>query len=347
MEQEIISLQDELKKIYYEDMKLIRKLEWNMIHTVRYLSRKSWRIEILSDYMTSMQMAIDLVFGGEIGMSEAAKIMAAAGVKGASKIRYHNIEHDHDNFYVKMYCDIGAYTTTDKTIRNDTTVLIQTRTRVYLVSEHYIDGNTLGMQEVRVIKAITPTCMTMVHTALNSYKVITGGNITCFRFGVGKRQYTMQKGNFLHLEDRDTCRNECIEVGYRGFNNKHKDIPAQPNIQPADLQHFYQEMDVERIPAPMNIDKAHQISHDMLAGDIRQNEDMLVQISEEQTIGRAVNYSGYAGAALSLIVLALILAVCIRFKCQKCKNQKKAATIQMKTFKQLNTDDDQGEEEIE
>jgi len=49
MEKEIIALQDELKKIYYDDMKMIRKLEWNMIHTIRYLSRKSWRMEILSD----------------------------------------------------------------------------------------------------------------------------------------------------------------------------------------------------------------------------------------------------------------------------------------------------------
>jgi len=217
MEQEIIALQDEIKKIYYEDMKLIRKLEWNLVHTSRYFSRKSWRMEILTDYMASMQIAIDLAFGGEIGMSESARIMASAGVKGATKIRFFNIEHDNDNFFIKMYCDIGAYTTADKTYRNDSTVLIQTRTRVYLVSEHYVDGTTLGMQEVRVVKAITPTCMIMVHTALNSYKVVNGGNITCYRFGIGKRQYTLVKGNFLHLEDRDTCKNECIEVGYRGL----------------------------------------------------------------------------------------------------------------------------------
>jgi hypothetical protein len=347
MEQEIIALQDEIKKIYYEDMKLIRKLEWNLVHTSRYFSRKSWRMEILTDYMASMQIAIDLAFGGEIGMSESARIMASAGVKGATKIRFFNIEHDNDNFFIKMYCDIGAYTTADKTYRNDSTVLIQTRTRVYLVSEHYVDGTTLGMQEVRVVKAITPTCMIMVHTALNSYKVVNGGNITCYRFGIGKRQYTLAKGNFLHLEDRDTCKNECIEVGYRGFNNKHQDLPAQPNIQPADLQHFYQEIDIEKLPSPISIDKAHQISHDMLAGDIRQNEDMLVQINEEQNVVRAANYSGYVGSILSIIVIALILAVCIRFKCQKCKRQKKETIVKMKTFRQLNTDEAQDEEEAE
>ena len=64
MEQEIIALHDELKKIYYEDMKLICKLEWNLLHTSRYFSRKSWRMEILMDYMVSMQVAIDLAFGG-------------------------------------------------------------------------------------------------------------------------------------------------------------------------------------------------------------------------------------------------------------------------------------------
>ena len=343
MEQEIIALQDEMKKIYYEDMKLIRKLEWNLLHTSRYISRKSWRMEILTDYMASMQVAIDLAFGGEIGMSESARIMASAGVKGATKVRFYNIEHDHDNFYLKMYCDIGAYTTADKTYRNDSTVLIQTRTRVYLVSEHYVDGTTLGMQEVRVVKAITPTCLTMVHTALNSYKVITAGNITCYRFGIGKRQYTLQKGSFFHLEDRDTCKNECIEVGFRGFNNKHKDLPAQPNIQPADLQHFYQEVDVEKLPSPITIDKSHQISHDMLAGDIRENEDMLTQIADEQAVGKIVNYSGYVGAIFSVIIAIMIVAICIRVKCRR----KKANIIKMKTFKQLNTDDQGEEGEIE
>ena len=122
--------------------------------------------------------------------------MAAAGVKGASKIRFHNIEHDNDKFYVKMYSDIGAYTTTDKTTRNDSTVLVQTRTRVFLVSEHYLDGNTLGMQEVRVIKAITPNCITMVHTALNSYEVVAGGNITCYKFGVTKDNTHCKKATF-------------------------------------------------------------------------------------------------------------------------------------------------------
>ncbi len=101
MEQEIIALQDELKKIYYEDMKLIRKLEWNLVHNSRYFSRKSWRMEILTDYMASMQIAIDLAFGGEIGMSESARIMATAGVKGATKIRFFNIEHDFDNYHNK------------------------------------------------------------------------------------------------------------------------------------------------------------------------------------------------------------------------------------------------------
>jgi hypothetical protein len=60
-------------------------------------------------------------------------------------------------------------------------------------------------------------------------------------------------------------------------------------------------------------------------------------------VGKIVNYSGFVGAIFSVIIAIMIVAICIRIKCRG----KKAIIFQMKTFKQLNTDEqvEEGEQE--
>ena len=272
-------------------------------------------MEVLQDYMNSQQVAVNLAYGGEIGLAESSTIMAAVGIKGATRIKFFNIETDWHTFMCNMYFDIGAITTIDKTTRNDTTVLLQTRTRLYLVSEHYVDGTPLGMEEVRIVKTITPGCLLLVHTALHSYRVITGGNITCYRYGVGKRNYVLKAGNTLHLEGRDTCSNECLEIGFRGYNTMHKELAAQPSVHPVKLSHFMQDMEDDELPSPQKpLDKVHQVMHDIMAGDIRENEDLLLELSEKKH-EKWISYSGIVGAALSILLTVVFLALCLR--CQK------------------------------
>ena len=92
-----------MTKIYYEDFKQIRKLEFTIVHNMRYLSRKNWRMRMLTEYMEKMKLAVDLAYGGSIGMSSSADLMASVQMKGSSPIQYHGIEHDDDHFYVRMY----------------------------------------------------------------------------------------------------------------------------------------------------------------------------------------------------------------------------------------------------
>ena len=350
MQTELSRLEEEVKKIYYDDFKEIRKLQFAVMHNMRYLSRKSWRMRILQEYMEKMRIAIELAFGGEIGMSESADVMADAQIKGSSRVKFLTIEHDADHFFVKMYFDVGTFTTVDKSCKNDSTCLLQTTSRLYLVSEHFLDGTPISMAEVRVIRALSENCLTLVHLTLYSYKTIVSGNLTCYIFGKGKILYQLNRGDMLHIESRDFCRNECIEVGYKGYNNKKKNLPTQPTVQPAALQHFLTDVDLDNVPSPMlAMEKAHQVAHDMLNNDIRENEDLLEQLNAPQldepisTVGK---YVGFVGAALSLVIVIVALILC--FKCRKGNsNNHRSQKFELKRFKELATRERQEEEEEE
>ena len=66
----------------------------------------------------------------------------------------------------------------------------------------------------------------------------------------------------LNLEGRDYCRNEGIELGYRGFTNKYRTLPNLPPSQPAALKHYFADFDPDNVPASMKaLGKSHQVSH--------------------------------------------------------------------------------------
>ena len=54
--------------------------------------------------------------------------------------------------------------------------------------------------------------------------------------------------------------------------------------------------------------------HDIMAGDIRENEDILLELNSQKH-EKWVSYSGIVGAALSILLSAVFLALCLR--CQK------------------------------
>ena len=67
IETELIKLQNEVKKIYYDDFKEICKLQFTITHNMRYLSRKQWRMRILQEYIDKMKVAVNLAYGGGDG----------------------------------------------------------------------------------------------------------------------------------------------------------------------------------------------------------------------------------------------------------------------------------------
>jgi hypothetical protein len=347
MDEELIKLQAELTKIYYDDFKAIRKLQFDLLHNSRYQSRKNFRMLLLNEYMAKMTLAIDIAYGGEAGMSASSELMAAIGIKGTTSVKFQHLDHDNDSFHCKMYFDTGSLTSIDRTVRNDSTALLQTKTRLYLVSSQFLVGSSLSMAEVRVIKGITADCALMVHVNLNSYRVVVGGNLTCHIHGQGKVAYFLVAGDMFHLEGRDHCKNQCIEIGFRGFVNKHKNLPPQPPAQPLVLQHFFYDMDPEVIPSPPKVlEKAHQVSHDVLSVEIRENEAMLQQIRDKEvevdTVSQIGSYTGYVGAAVSIIIVLVLVGMCI--KCRKKAISSKHKPIQLQTF-QVVRDVDEGEEE--
>jgi hypothetical protein len=349
IETELIKLQNEVKQIYYDDFKEIRKLQFTLVHNMRYLSRKNWRMRILQDYMDKMKLSVDLAYGGEIGMSDSADFMASVQIKGSTPVKFQCIEHDHDHFFVKMYFDTGSYTSADRSMRNDTTSLLQTMSHLFLVSEHYLDGSPLSMAEVRVIGGITDDCLILVHITLYSYKVINSGNISCVMHGKGRVSFSMERGEMFHMEPRDYCRNKCVEVGYRGFSNKYKNLPSQPSVQPSALQHFFQDYDRDNVPAPAPVlERAHQVAHDVLSADLRENEDLLTQLNAAQTeepISKIGSYMGYVGVLISAVITIVLVLLCIR-----CRKKGKAGggvivqNIEMRRIRDRDDCPDESEE---
>lgn len=91
------------------------------------------------------------------------------------------------------------------------------------------------------------------------------------------------------------------------------------------------------------LDKVHQVSHDVLAADIRENEDMLMQLNTVtvEPFSQAGTYAGYIGAMLSIILVLVFLGMCI-----KCKKRKETQNmVKMRTFKEISTDEKSEDED--
>ena len=151
----------------------------------------------------------------------------------------------------------------------------------------------------------------------------------------------------MHLEGRDYCRNECIEMGYRGYTNKYKTLPPLPPSQPAVLKHFFADFDRDNVPAPIKaLEKSHQVSHDLLAVEIRENQDMLLELStpsDTDTVSQIGLYMSYIGTTISIILGIVFIGMCIKCRSQRPKNEQHQ--ISMKNMRILKVQEDNEEEE--
>jgi hypothetical protein len=322
LDQELSKLQTEIGTMINEEQKAIRKMEWRQFHDNMYWSRKSWRMEVMDEYMKVQARAINIAYGGELSMAESAEVMAEIGTRGATALRHFSLETDWHSLTSIMYFDIGAYSHIDRSPRNDSTTIIQTATRVYLVSEHFVLGSPLSMAEVRITKSITAECALLVHITLRSYKVIRKGNITCYFHGRKKSTFLLT-GAALHLGEHDNCRNDCINIGFSGYTTMHKNLPQQPKLHPASLAQFYFDENMERVIAPSStLNTAHQMSHDILAQDIQESQDMIEEMNNEVKPIATESYAGIFGALLSMGIGGGLLAICIKIRCKKTKNKR-------------------------
>jgi hypothetical protein len=224
---------------------------------------------LLEEYSTAMDRALTTAYGGQASIGDSAHIMAMVGIKGSGTVQHHNLHMETHTLVSNTFFEVGVRTTVKRMARNDTSQTMQTKSRLYLVSEHLLPGAPLSMMDTRLVAPITEDCALVVHSTLGHYKCVQGGNITCYKHGDRKRIYTLRKGDSLFLDPRDTCTSTCTQIGHStGYHKMYKNLPTQPTVHPPSMRVYY--ADMEEYTSPLRVfETSHQVSHDILQGNIR------------------------------------------------------------------------------
>jgi len=259
-----------------------------------------------------MSRALSTAYAGQASVEHSAYIMATVGVKGYGLVKHHGLDVSTHVFISNTFFEVGMYTTATGTPRNDTSVIIQTKSRMYLVSQHMIEGSPLSMMETRITAPITAECALIVHTTLGNYKVVQSGLLTCYKYGSTKKQYTLTAGDSMHLDHRDACNNDCIAIGHSGYHLQYRKMPTLPSVHPPSVLNYWNEDEKSPSPSRGVADHTHQIAHDILASDIRANEDMLMTMGDGADLADGGHILGATGLGLSLLCALAVLFVLIR-----------------------------------
>jgi hypothetical protein len=234
---------------------------------------------LLEEYSTAMDRALTTAYAGQASIGESAHIMAMVGIKGSGTVQHHNLKMDAHTLISNTFFEVGVSTTVKRGVRNDTSQTMQTKSRLYLVSEHMLPGAPLSIMDTRLVAPITEDCALVVLSTIGHYKCVQGGQITCIKQGGSKRTYTLSKGDSLLLDSRDTCASTCTQIGHStGFHRMYKKLPTQPTVHPPSMSIYYADMDEYTSPLRA-FETAHQVSHDILQGNIRGvllHKDMLI-----------------------------------------------------------------------
>ena len=279
---------------------------------------------VLEEYLTRQKHAVYTALTGTADSTEALTIMSTLGIRGIGQVKHYAFMVDHDTLKSIMYTDTGSYTRVSKTHwANGTAMLMQTQSRMYILSKHYMHGTALSTQEARITAPIKEGCALIVHTQHGRYEVIQGGEIQCWELGVGFTKFALKKGEILHIEDQEHCSNDCMQVGHKGYMIKDKHMPRQPTVHPADMKQFQHDRyrgDQTVAHTDKMIDDGHQRIHDQLAQDIRDSEDIIQEIrdSQDNKTDFGVHF-GVAGVVVSVLTVLSLLLICVRCGVKRCR----------------------------
>lgn len=279
---------------------------------------------VLEEYLTRQKYVVHTALTGTGNNADALSVMSTAGIRGIGDIKHYALTYQHSMLTSIQYVDTGSYTRISKTSwSNGTAMLIQTQARMYMVSRHYMEGTAMSMQEVRVIAPIKKECALAVHTQHGRYQVIQTGQLFCMEYIGAFTKYTLSKGDIIHIEDKEHCYNKCIQIGFKGYMQKDKHMPMQPTVHPADMKQFQQDKlrgDQTAAHKDRMIDDGHQRIHDQLEKDIRDSEDIIQEIRDNQDnhMDLGVHF-GVTGIAISVLTILALLLICVRCGWKRCK----------------------------
>jgi len=271
---------------------------------------------VLQEYMDKQRQTVETALTGTASPTTALTIMGALGLRGTGQLKHFELSVEQDMLVGTYYTDMGMYTTVSRSVWNNSTIIVQTQSRMYMVSLHYMEGTALSMAETRIIAPIHAQCAIMVHIQHGRYRVMQSGTMMCWAHGIGLGTVTLTVGNIVHLDERDHCSNECMQVGSKGFMREDRSIVTQPTVHPESMKQF-QDMDSNDDRTNnmeiLKVDNSHQIIHDMMAKDIKDNEDIIQELRDNQN--RDIDWGfhmGTMGVVVSVITACSLLLICIR-----------------------------------
>ncbi len=243
-----------------------------------------WRLRLLDQYTATMEHAILTAYNGEASLEQSASIMAQLGMRGVGTVKHLGLNISAHTFTANTFFEIGAHTTAIRTPRNDSSVILQTRTRMYLVSQSMLEGSPLSMRETRITAPLTADCALIIHSNLGHYKVVQAGGLDCRNRDGSTQHYELKLGVSVHLDSGDVCSNRCLAIGHIGYHTQHRSLAMMPSVHPPSLI-VYQENGDDG-PSPRRVaDRSHQVAHDIISNDIRSNRDMIGEFEDRYHAG--------------------------------------------------------------
>jgi hypothetical protein len=278
---------------------------------------------VIEEYLTKQKQAIQIALTGTGDDTDALAALGTLGVKGIGQLRHHALTYEDDMLMEIAYTDTGRRTQTSRTLwANGTAMIIQTQARMYMVSKHFQPGMSMSMKEVRIIAPIKKDCALAIHTLEGRYEIMQGGSIFCW-VTAGHIKVQVNKGDIMRMEDKETCYNECIQIGLRGYMIEEKHLPIQPTVHPADMRQFKRDNrrgDQTVATKDRLVEGGHQLIHDKMAKDIRDSEDIIQEIRDKQNNEADVGlHVGAAGAAVSILTVLALFLICARCGWKRCK----------------------------
>jgi hypothetical protein len=284
---------------------------------------------VIDEYLTKQNHALRTALAGISEEAEALSVISTTGLRGIGQLRHYSLNYEDHTLTEVMYTDTGIHTKVSKTHwSNGTALIIQTQARIYIVSKHFQPGTPLSMQDVRIIGPIKTDCALAIHTQHGRYDIIQSGTMQCWTHGISLAQISVDKGSILHRDDTDFCSNECIQLGFKGYMFEEKHMPTQPSIHPANMRQFIHDKmrgDQTTTYQMHKLENGHQMVHDQMAKDIRDSEDIIQEIRDEQDSSADVGlHAGVAGAVVSFLTVLSLLLICARCGWRRYKERGEA-----------------------
>ena len=277
-------------------------------------------MDVLERYIEAQKEHTAAAYTGTVSNTYAGKIMATVGTKGTGTMKHHSIAHGTSTITATAYFDIGTYTNAVSTSRNDSTEVLQTGTRIYMVSQHRMEGSPHSMADTRIMAPITEKCTTIVHLQQGMYRVVQGGEITCTDEKSNSKTWQVEAGQNMHIADTHTCNSTCIAIGHKPFTAIHKVMPEQPTVHHNKMiAAILTPKDRQDMPLQEKATHSHHTEHSMLGQNIREAQDMLEELQTQSEMPDLGVHFGLAGTVCSVLFSLLLLAILVRWRCRSVR----------------------------